>query len=67
MEKKRKVWRCFVCAASKKACLKSAELATLVSHRGQAVVAHASKPIIWEAEAAYLCELKITLGYLRLI
>ena len=44
----------------------SAELATLVSHSDQAVVAHTFNPRIQEAEEMDLCELKATLGYMRL-
>ena len=46
---------------------RSTELATLVRHRGQAVVAHTFNPSTQETEADGSCELKGTLDYMKLI
>ena len=46
----------------------SAELATLVSHRGQAVVAHTVYPQhLGRQRQMDLCDFKTTVGYTRLI
>ena len=55
-------------AVTNKACLKdqSAELATLVSHRSQAVVTHIFNPSTRRQRQMDLCEFKATLSYTRL-
>ena len=44
----------------------SAELATLVSHRAQAVVAHTFNSSLQRQRQADLCGFKVILGYTRL-